>query len=300
MKRRITIVYLCFASIICCKSQPNPGFENWSQEFTYQEPDGWQTLNFLTMLSPPNPQSAFRANGIEAHSGTSALKLQTVYLNNRPPQLEIGDSSGGAYTGKLIYSPLSVKQGFPYTGRPEKLQFWARYIPIGNDMGRAGVLLKKATQTGYDTVAFGLIYLSETTAYTLFEVELDYKTEELPDSAIIAFGTSKNSATARLGSTLFVDDVAFMGYVGVNELAEVTEKVQLFPNPASSQIHIKTGSSDAEYVRILDSSGKEIRTYTIKNNNLIISTDVYKNGIYFYEIRGKNDLVHRGKLSVVK
>ena len=48
-------------SIVNCNAQPNPGFENWTTTFGIEDPDSWQTSNFLALLSPPNPLSTFRA-----------------------------------------------------------------------------------------------------------------------------------------------------------------------------------------------------------------------------------------------
>jgi len=38
-----------FAPISQYKAQPNGGFENWSTVYTLQEPDSWQTLNFISL-----------------------------------------------------------------------------------------------------------------------------------------------------------------------------------------------------------------------------------------------------------
>jgi hypothetical protein len=297
--KNTVLVIIAFFFIAYCKSQPNPGFEDWAVRFGIQEPTGWQTPNFLSLLSPPNPLSAFKASGIEAHSGSSALKLKTVFLNNKPSQIAVNDSVGGAYTGQLTLAPLSDIQGFPYTARPQKLQFWAWYIPVGNDIAKAGVLLKKSKNNGYDTIAYSVIDIVPTSTYNLFEINIDYTSADLPDSAIIAFATSKNSVTARVGSTLYIDDLAFSGYVGEKEI-KVVNKVILFPNPTTDYLFISTCSDHAKTIKLTDLSGKAVETYKIEQQNITIDTRCLPSGIYYYEVNDNTGIVlNKGKINII-
>ncbi len=111
-------------------------------------------MNFLSAFT--NPVSAFKATGVDKHSGNYALKLKTVYLNNNPAPNALHDSIGYVFTGKVVISPPSLKLGVPYTGRPEKLEFWAKYLPTDtNDMGGVSTTLLKWNGTSSDTIAFG-------------------------------------------------------------------------------------------------------------------------------------------------
>lgn len=179
----VTILFFVFSfhSI----AQPNSGFENWSPEGSYENPDKWQTSNFLSLLIPPNPLSAFKVSGIDKHSGNYALKLKTVYLNNNLLPVIIGDTTGAIFTGKVIPSPFSYKYGFPYSARSEKLEFWTKYYPIGNDTGGAIVLLTKWTRIKKDTIASGYVKFTEIQDYTKMQVILNYNGSELPDSALL-------------------------------------------------------------------------------------------------------------------
>ena len=122
-------------------SQPNGGFENWSSVYNIQEPDNWQTSNVLSLTSPPNPLSAFKATGIDKHSGNYALMLKTVFFNNNLNPQIFPDSAGFIFTGKITNNPIIIKKGYPFTGRPQKLEFWAKYQPVGNDVAQLGIAL---------------------------------------------------------------------------------------------------------------------------------------------------------------
>lgn len=281
------------------KAQANGGFENWITTSGMLEPSGWQTLNFLSVFV--NPLSAFKAAGIDKHSGNYALKLQTVFLQHNPAPNILPDTTGGAFTGKVIVSPLSIKLGIPYTARPEKLEFWAKYIPVGNDIAGAFVLLQKWNGTGHDTIAYNDINFGSTSTYTLFQMNLNYHSTALPDTVTIGFSSSYVKLKARVGSTLYVDDVAFTGWVGIDEHINYTDKVKIFPNPAKENITIDAQISEADNVQIDDVSGRLIGVYKIQNYSTNINTGVFAEGIYFYRIRDKNNkILTNGKFNVTK
>ena len=307
MKKLITIVAILALNFSLltfnCLAQPNGGFENWSTIFNIQEPNNWQTFNFLSMTTPPNPLSAFKATGIDKHSGNYALKLSTIFINNNPDStLFIADTMSGVFTGKISVSPITVKYGFPYTGRPEKLDFWAKYTPVGNDVGVALVLLLKFNGAGRDTIAVGTKVIHATPGFTMFQDTLIYKQAGLPDSASILFSSSKSIARARVGSNLFVDDVVFTGWVGIDEsrMSE-TDKVQLFPNPAKENITIVAKIEEADNIQIIDASGKLVGDYKIQNYGANINTSAFAEGFYIYKIHDKkNKILTKGKFNVVK
>lgn len=283
------------------KAQPNGGFEDWTTEFSYENPDHWQTFNFLSLLVPANPLSAFKAVGIDKHSGDYALKIKTVFLNNKPSQIVIGDSAGAVFTGKINYSPPSRTYGFPYTGRPENLEFWFKYAPVGTDAAGAGIMLLKWTGSGHDTIATGSVELLATSAYTLSQALLEYNSTGLPDTAIIIFTASNDSVLARVGSTLFIDDVQFTGWVGMDEQIGLSGKVNIFPNPVRENVNISTSIKEANEIKVFDSSGKLAGIYKIQNDNINISTCLFSSGIYLFDINDKKkNILFKGKFTVAK
>lgn len=299
-KAVITLVFLT-SLILNADSQPNGGFENWVTEFNYQTPENWQTLNFLSIFTPPNPLSAFKATGIDKHSGNSALKLKTIFVNNNPVPGSINDTIGYVFTGKINISPPSLKLGTPYTERPEKLEFWAKYLPVGMDLAAVTVILQKWNGTTTDTIARVDIIIDATVTYTLFQADLIYQSTTIPDTAIIGFSPSYKESKARVGSTLYIDDVALTGWVSVEEQNIYSDKVQLFPNPATDAININAKIDEADNIQLIDVSGKLMGNYKIENYNANINTALFAEGIYFYEIRDrKNKPLTKGKFNVIK
>ncbi|MES2287111.1 MAG: T9SS type A sorting domain-containing protein [Bacteroidota bacterium] len=301
MKKAVATFVILTSLILNTVAQPNGGFEYWTAEYSYENPDDWQTFNFLSILGPPNPLSAFKAVGFDKYSGNYALKLKSVFVNNNPMPGNIPDTFGCAFKGKILLTPTSFKAGFPYTGRPEKLEFYSKYLPVGNDSGVVGVYLRKWNGLIYDTIGMGLLTISTTPTYEVFELGINYSSLEQPDSAIIVFYSSKDSTTARVGSTLFVDDVIFKGWVGIDEHTSYSDKVQLFPNPAKDNVTIVTEIEEAENVRVIDVAGKIIGWFKIQNYKASINTSLFAEGIYFYEMLDKKEQVlTKGKFNIVK
>ncbi len=285
-----------------CFAQPNAGFENWTTQTGYETPDHWQTLNFLSVTLPPNPLSVSKATGIDKHSGNYALKLKTIYINNNPYPAVFDDTMSFCFTGKINFSPPSITYGFPYTGRPEKMEFWSKYLPVGADTGGARVILRKWNGIDHDTIAIAETVINQTLTYSLFQLDFTYYSTAMPDSAAILFGSSKRSRDARVGSTLYLDDVAFTGWVGIDDQKVTkTNKVKIYPNPVTDNLKIRTQIEEAENISIVDVSGKLIGVYKIKNHATDINVSDFPAGVYFYEmVDKKNKILSKDKFDVIK
>ena len=291
--RKTALLVFVLLRVIIISAQPNSGFESWSTEFSYEVPDGWQTLNFLSLTSPPNPLSAFKAIGADKHSGNYALKLKSVYLNNNTfgGPLALGDTTGGTYTGKINLTPLSFHFGFPYTSRPSYLNFWAKYFPVDNDTAIALVVLKRWTSNGPDTIGVGGLKILSTSSYSLFQVPISYLTGDIPDSATIGFAPSHNNAFARVNSTLFIDDIELTGWVGFDENAKSPRSVRVFPNPAKNSITFDISHEEAEMICIYDVFGKLMIVKPVLSQKTPVNTFHFAGGTYFYEIKNKSGQV---------
>ncbi|MCE9540391.1 MAG: PCMD domain-containing protein [Bacteroidetes bacterium] len=301
MKKIVLIFTILVLGVFNSIAQPNGGFENWTQQATYENPDGWATLNFLSLTVPPNPLSVFKVIGIDKHSGNYAMKVTTIGVVNNPAPDLIGDTAGGIFTGSIILSPFSYVFGFPYAGRPEKLVFWAKSAPIADDSAETLVVLLKNNGITRDTIAIGRITIPPTTEYTKFLIDLNYYSTSISDTASIVFGASKYKGKGMIGSTLYVDDIEFTGWVGIDEKNQFSNKVKTFPNPARESLTIVTEIKTAEKIRVIDVAGKSVGLFKIQNYNTIINTGLFTEGIYFYEIIDKNEKVlTNGKFNLVK
>lgn len=280
-------------------AQPNGGFEDWISAFNSESPIGWQTLNFLQFTMPPNPVSVFKASGIDKHSGSHALKLKTIYLNTNPAPDLLDDTMGLTFTGFVNIAPTYYRYGFPYTGRPEKLTFWYKYLPVGADEGGVRAVLTKWNGVKQDTIAFGESELYNNPSYSLYELPLTYFSDELPDTAAIFIGSSRHKSVARNGSVIYLDDVVFTGWVGVDENTMLP--VKTYPNPAKENITFSGLDKNAKEIQITDISGKLLSTYNVNKVSVIdINTTGLADGVYLYTVldaAGKT--LSKGKFNIL-
>ncbi len=301
MKKSASIFLVISFVIFRCDAQPNPGFENWTTQYSYETPDNWQTLNFLSITFPANPISALKATGVDKHSGNYALELKTIFINNNPFPGSITDTMGDVFTGKINISPPSLKYGYAYSGRPAKMEFYAKYQPVATDTAGGAIYLFKWNGIKRDTIAYGDLKIPPASAYTSFQINIDYTSTEVPDTALIAFSSSYKKSRARVGSTLFLDDLAFTGWVGIEENKLYADKVKVFPNPAKGEINISAQIPEADNVQIIEASGKLSGTFKIQDYNAKVNTNLYSEGTYFYNIRDKNERpLFKGKFNIIK
>lgn len=292
-------VFLAFLSVSFTFSQPNGGFEDWEMEFGNESPVGWQTLNFLCAF-PFNPPSATKASGIDKHSGNYALKIKTIHIITNPAPEILYDTIGGAFVGSINLSPLYLKRGYPYTGRPKTLNLWFKYFPVGEDRGSVGAVLTKWNGTKSDTIAISDTSVYYNPIYSLIHLDFTYLSDQFPDTAVVILASSRRSNESRINSTLFVDDVEFSGWVGVNDY-DIKNKVTVYPNPAKDELHIKLNSNQKLRINIMDTAGKSVESIALNNNEITVDVKKYPSGIYFYEIIDeKNGVINRAKFTVVE
>ena len=69
----------------------------------------------------------------------------------------------------------------------------------------------------------------------------------------------------------------------INELSAKTNKLTIFPNPASSEINISISNLNHQQavIKLYDDTGQLVRTYSTSNSILTIESEGLSNGIYF-------------------
>jgi hypothetical protein len=308
MKKVLLTTILSCSLIFAFAQAPTTDFESW----TGNEPTGWISENELMVLL--NPQSCFQETvAANVHGGANSMKLLSVTMTN--PVAGLPNPIGLAAPGKLV--GFAPKFGMAYTGRPATANFWYKYTPAAGDSAEFLVTIWNST-TG-DTIAAGYTKLGTASAYTSQSVPLTYNpsfSTEFPDSMGLMFSATKlfNSNytmcmnCGKAGSTLWIDDVTFTGWNGVNEHLS-SEGVLLYPNPASQYVSISaTGVSSAALVSVYDVTGRIVSTTPLLVENGVVTkksatvnTTNLSTGLYSYYILDENGAAIRaGKFNVVR
>lgn len=200
MKKFLTIIT---ASIVITSfayaqdpATPNAGFENWTLVGSRYDPVSWNNLNPSTSVL--GVYTCTRASGVDKHSGTYAIKLQTksVFFQT---------ANGIASTGTIKTSaPYGISGGIPFTGRPDSISGWFKYTPVGADSGFVQFQLFAAGDT-VGNVRFQTGNYT-TGAYTRFSAPITYYSAATPDTALWLLSSSR-AANPILNSALYIDDL---------------------------------------------------------------------------------------------
>lgn len=200
---------LLFFGKVEAQSIPNPGFENWST-ITFDNPEFWVTLNPLSTFPFNNPISAYQTTGADAYSGSYALKVKTIVLSNNPLPGSLPDVLGVAFAGTAT-DISNVINGYSYSGRPDTMTFYYKYIPQSGDSGLCYVSF-----TRYDALLDSTILIGDgfypmdtlTSNFTNAIIAIDYYNSDIPDTASITFLSSASSSPIP-DSYLIVDELMF-------------------------------------------------------------------------------------------
>lgn len=313
MKKLFLSLSLSCAAVCAFAQTPTWNFEGWTGSGPVIEPIGWVSGNVLTMI-PGNKQSVFQAIAPDIHGGTYAMKIVTVDVVINPDPTTTPDPIGFVATGS--FSGVTLKGGFPYTVRPASAELWYKYAPSGVDTASFFMWLTKwnATTVSRDTIAWGYWKTSATvSAFTnTGPLTLVYNAAfptTLPDTAGVIFSATGSGCLTcgNIGSTLWVDDITFSGWNGINEHPS-SNGVIVFPNPANEYVTIIADVYDASSVIAYDVTGKIISSTALKQTMSgisrkegVINTSTFSAGLYSYAVfDARGNTLRNGKFNVVR
>ncbi|MFI5163761.1 MAG: T9SS type A sorting domain-containing protein [Bacteroidia bacterium] len=313
--KKILLSLIISGTSVCAFAQPTFDFETWTGSAASIEPNGWISANVLTGFG--DPKSVFK-DSLTPHSGKYDMKITSVTLSINPAPTSLPSPIGLAATGAVVGTTL--KFGVPFTARPNSVSFWEKDSLVSGDNAEFFMCLTAWNLTTHkrDTLGFGTWQTGTTVnSYTMQTVTLTYTTSvEFPDSMAMIFSSTKlfnanyslclNCGTP--GSKLWVDDISFAGWNGVNEL-EMSKGVSVFPNPTSGLATIMLEDvNDAYMVEVFDIAGRLIKTIpfsesanAVNKRSAVIPTQGMPAGLYSLSVYDKSEhLLRNGKLSVVK
>lgn len=289
MKRKLLSFVACafFASTTFSQSLPNAGFETWTNQGLYDEADNWISLNMFSLFGMPITTT----KSIESHSGTYAVKLETV--------ANATDTLPGLLISGL--GDVLSQSNVPFAFRPARVLFYYKGGPAANDTAFVGLNLTKWDAVNSQQIVVGGAGISITSIannYNLADITIDYMTADIPDT-IMFFATSSNSNVNIPGSNLFLDDISFMmSGVGIYENQMLSSSV--YPNPAKDKLNFFMEDKEIKSVVILDLSGRIIEEVVLDGKTKSVSIEHFKNGTYLYQLKNEFEVVSIGKFEVVK
>jgi hypothetical protein len=261
---------------------PNPGFETWMNMGTYENPDGWATLNDLTTMS-----GIYTATkGTPGSPGSSYLKLTSQTIG---PNVVNGIAVSG------VIDPVTQQaiSGFAFNQQPASFNGKWQHMIYGTSQGSISVELTR-WDSGMNmrmTVATGSVTLSGMAmSWTNFSIPFVYTDGQAPDSCIIVMKASGANPTQ--GDYLWVDNLSFVGNVaGIEENSSSFSELNVYPNPADDQVILSLTSEieDQLMIEVYSLSGALILTQEVEvttgGNEIPVDLSSVLSGNYLISIR---------------
>ena len=280
MKKKIFFIAtaaLFFTYVNAQNAIPNPGFENWTSQGSYDDCSGWGTIDQPVSSACFCKGTAVKtAVAGEFHSGTLAMKLKTLSV--------FGQTAPGiTATGTINQTTQGIDGGVAYNLRPDSIVGWYRYIPSGTDTGSVEITLSK-WNTGTskrDVVAHAKFTQKASVAsYVRFTQALTYSLSSNPDTMVVILLSSSTTAP-QVNSTMWVDDLDLIfnstTNIGNNHMANSV--VSIYPNPSKGSFVIETGSTEKQTMQMYDVNGKLVLTQII-NDKTNVDVNGLAEGVY--------------------
>lgn len=293
MKKLQVLLTGLIISVTAFAQIPNSGFETWLTLGSYENPDGWGTMNNTTAFS-----GIYTATkGVPGSPGSSYLVLTSSTVGTAVV-------NGIACSGVLDTITKTPKSGFAYAARPQKFTGKWQHMIYGSSQGAVSVTLTRwnSLTNARETVASASQTLSGMAmSWANFSLTLTYQNGNTPDSCIIFLKASGTNPTQ--DDYLWVDNLAFTGtVVGIDSPDELSNKISVFPNPVNCKLEISFSDLNMEGNRVLitDILGRSVFVKEITSQNLTIETEKFSEGMYLYNVLSSNNsLIHKGKFTVL-
>jgi hypothetical protein len=310
--KKILLTITAIASTFAGMAQaPDFNFETWNNIFgsTIQDPQGFASLNTLAAFNTGTAQSVFKET-TAPFAGLASAKITTVKVvgamipNPYQPGTNL-DTAGLLAIGAIDIGAQSITYGTTFNMRPAILSFQSKYSPMAGDSAFVLAFLTKWNGNSTDTIATGVYKTgTATTSYALSSITLDYNpafATVVPDSQQVFISSSVYSHDgAKIGSTFYIDDLAWSGWNSVNDINGVMVETSAYPNPASSYITFNS-STEISKIEISDVTGRLVGSYPANASELKVTTENFIPGLYIYNIFDNNKIVvGRNRFQITK
>ena len=264
-------VTFLFATQTQAQDIPNGGFENWTNQGDYIDPDGWLTSNMVSWSL---------ANMLTCEQGSpGVVGAHFVKVTDR---LLIG---AGMQQASITVGQWGSFPAFPYTGRPDALNGFWQYHPMNG--GSDGVV--NAALTRWNSVTHQREYIANAPIHATgdigdweaFSSPFLYYSDEYPDSAIVSIQAT--SATAGDATSIWVDELSFGNVQGVKEM-QAPVLFTLWPSPATDQLHIDADRTISE-VLVQDVCGRVMSAASLTTATAMLEVGDLSAGVYLAQVR---------------
>lgn len=304
MKKLFTTAAVMLAAFSVSVAQTqvaNGDFESWSSvndgNGGYEDLSGTfvKSLNKLhelpAVVGGPGPITATKSTDVCGGSFSAQVTsklFQGIFI------------PGAVGTFDISLAPPAAKLGKPYSDRPLKVKYCAKYNSVSGDSAEVFCKLTKWENGQRTIIGEGSIkHLTSIADFTNFEFTINYSSNATPDSvqllAVASAGYNFTNLTQSVGqenSSLTIDNLQFDFTVGINE--ELAKETKIFPVPFTNELNIQLPEGvKATGYKMMDIAGRTIATGNFNGVSAVVSTSNLSTGSYFVELTDSKGVVLR-------
>ncbi|MDD5571094.1 MAG: T9SS type A sorting domain-containing protein [Bacteroidales bacterium] len=278
MKKFTIILLVILAMLFNTNAQiPNSGFENWTTIGSYENPDGWATMN--PYCAGPFYSSTKSTDHYPANVGSYSIRLE-----NNTSLTQYTGGWGISITDTMAYP---IQPSFRIVGHPDSLCGYYKYFPLNSDSLFIRILV---FQSGI-VVGGGMIKIGVTVAtWTPFIIPFTYSSADSATIMLLAFSPTGPTDGPNGNSVLYIDNLSFDSLVGSVPLRTLKNTMfNLFPNPASDIVTLNIDNTEKSDIilNIYNVVGELISSEKLQENQQKINTGNLNNGVYIVEIKSE-------------
>jgi hypothetical protein len=299
-KSAILTWFIVLALASCCLGQtqfPNPSFEGWTKDANnFLNPTSWATSNMKVVITSV---TTVTKDSIAVQNGSYCAKLESKDPIGTGTTIAPGLLTLGKFTMDIIAQTGTVSGGVLFHDKPTSFRGYYKSTPqSGDQCFIAMILFKWNTGTSkLDTIAQAYLTNAATvSSWTYFDIPVDYRVNDTPDTMNIVIMSSDGRFTPKKGSILWVDNLSF-GYdaTSVNENKN-DENISVFPNPVASGDLLNIDVQNYERIssiKITDIEGDIkaiINKESMNGRDIKIDMTSFAAGTYIIQIVSDNEV----------
>lgn len=303
MKHRIlglSLVAICVSGAIQSQTLPNPGFENWEDVGTACEnPQAWDSPNAGVALF--GVCSVFKEES-SVYAGSASAKLVTTLIPLVNLKAPSAISNGILIVNASDPFNSTVQGGSTIWGRPDALTGFYRYQPVGGDSLTIRVRLFDINGSDTTLIAEDEFFDDTNTGdYVPFTLPINYLTLDDAELAQVLIRSTRNTADATVGTTLWIDELRFTGITGINTLQDEMIGFTLYPNPTRDLLQVENLVEDRAYFQLMDRMGAVCHSSVLSTGQQWVDVSELNSGLYIYQFRNNaGTLLQSGKINLIR
>ncbi len=250
--------------------------------------------NLPAIIGGPGPITATKVTDV--CEGTYAAKLTSKTFQGIFIPAAVG-------TFDISLAPPAAKLGKPYTDRPLRVSYCAKYTPVQGDSAEVFCKLTKWENNQRTIIGSGsLKHFGSTSSYANYYFDITYNSNATPDSiqllAVASAGydfTTLTNSAGQENTTFYVDKLSLDFTIGVEE--NLATQTKVYPVPFTNEVNIvlPEGVKATEY-KLIDITGRTVASGSFTTNNAVISTANLTQGSYWVEIIGAKGILTRRQI----